>query len=88
MPKSLKHQFTDWVRKQPADAEYDYWDVCGCAIFKFAKAAGYDVKAASGRDFTLKSGREVPIGINAGEVAKEPYTYGALLTRLEAEEVE
>lgn len=90
MSKSLKHQFIDWVREQPAHWGYEYVDASRCAFALFLQdvglAEGFCVSPGVWMDLEFKE-HPLPEGVDEA-VRGEPRTFGALLTRLEASEPE
>jgi len=68
-------QFKDWLRTMPAEEEYDYFDKEDCAFARFQKANGAFVRGLVAE--------ELPTEI-WDPLADRPWTYGALLSRLEA----
>lgn len=95
MSKSLKHQFTDWVRKQDPEREYDENDGCGCALWQFAVSIGSDIDVAGYYDWDTHTGLTISLADTPETrsamiwaIRTKPNTFGALLTRLEASEPE
>ena len=83
--KSLYDQFADWVKLQPADAEYDYTDNCGCALYLFLHEAGYNPASVAPRFWRAKSAPHEAIRFAPRleeAVFLEPWTFGALAERL------
>lgn len=72
-PISLE-AFADWCSKQPAEWEYDYWDVGRCACAQYAKEASLIFRPEFGSEWDEADGL-------AGDL---PHTFGALTKRLRA----
>jgi len=85
MAKSLQQQFADWVARQPAEREYDYGDICGCAFHEFLVDAGFPVETVGGDNWKNQSGvlHRLPEAL-ATALVKKPWTFGGLADRLVA----
>jgi hypothetical protein len=73
--------FYEWVRKQRG--EYDYWDHCGCPMFRYLRANGVRAWDVSGYYWFDAYGapHRIPEKI-ALALGEHPRTYEALATRL------
>ena len=77
-------QFKDWLRTKDAGESYDYWSTAddatsGCAAMQFIHANGLTGESREG-DLALEALHQ-----KAGApLVRKPWTYGALLSRLEA----
>lgn len=87
--QSIDHMFRDWVGKQPADAEYDYRAVCGCAFATFLKDTGICADPIVG-GFQWVDRKHFDDGAHPLRdelrlaLRTHPRTYGALAARLQA----
>ena len=86
--KSLYHQFGDWVRSQPEDLTYDYFDSQGCAMATFLHEVGIQFDEVRGTYWRSKGKfNHFPDALLAapgrpGVILAIPHTYGALAERL------
>lgn len=78
--KSLKEQFVDWVKQQPTDEEYDYWDSRKCACGRFCESTGLDWL---GDDAANNARCRIEPDLRLHLIAW-PWSFGALAQRLEA----
>ena len=93
--QSLAKQFEAFCRSKPADEEYDYGDVRGCAIFQFLEAAGYPLRSVGdyywrdtgGTEHALPSLMRSKLAGGPGLVSAFPWTFGALADRLSRQAV-
>ena len=88
--KSFTHQVLDWVRSQPPEKKYDYYEGDtsegeGCALCQFLVANGYARNPVVGgfRWLDESDGVEHPYtGEFADALGEQPWTFGALAERL------
>lgn len=87
MALSLTEQFKAWLRTKPADEQYPYRAIYGCAVFQFLQDNGFPVRIAGGGGLWCDldgQWHQIP-GVSWGALANTPHTFGALLARLEAQ---
>lgn len=76
----------DWLRTQPAQIEYDFTEADTCPLTRYFAAFGLKKNGAftyGGRELHTPGAKTRPPLIQV--VGTFPYTYGAALTRCEAE---
>lgn len=77
-------ELLEWARTQPAEVEYPYYEICGCAFYQFLKARGYPVSSSGGGGFWVdKKDNEHEADIPFSVLADLPHTFGALVERIE-----
>jgi hypothetical protein len=74
-------EFLDWARRKPANERYDYCDssVCALAQFGLETGRGHLVEASGTAFLNRLENRRLHEA-----VLRQPETFGALVTRLEA----
>lgn len=84
-PLSLE-SLIDWLKKQPPEKEYDYWDTGfnspGCAGCQWLRSVGFEVYTFGNNfwfDYNIRT-HELPFNIMP-IVVGEPHTFGAALKR-------
>jgi len=86
--QNLTKTFTDWVRKQPADKEYDYYDVKECALAQFGRSLGYPNAFGVDTHFHKNTTANVVECVHvlprmhSNIIGTVPHTFGALAERL------
>jgi len=67
-------EFLAWARTKPADRVYNYWSTANCAASQFVRA-----KSLGDSDWD-----KLHLGAAGLAIISEPWTFGALVKRLEA----
>jgi hypothetical protein len=91
-PEFTTQAFLDWLRQQPKEREFDYWDGYNCAVASFAKEElGYGkVKSTSthleifvdGEDFFVLIPSALKSALDYFGVTGKYFTAGQLLEKL------
>ncbi len=81
--KSLTQQFTDWVNTKPADEPYNWYAICGCALFQFYDAHGYPIAHVGSGTWVDHGGNGHAVPAGLGDLcSQQPHTFGGLASRL------
>lgn len=76
----------DWLRSQPPETEYDFYDISGCVLAKFGQSQGFPKGHSGANSFCPEYGNmeRAFLEDDSSRVARdEPHTYGAALARCE-----